>query len=210
VIAFAPDSKRLATGSTNNLVRIWDVSNDKPTLQSTLLAHNRSILAVNFTPDGKGLLSSDYEGKVLLWQLLGEKSTVPRSLLPRVGYTTTALAFAPDCKTLALAQRGPSNEITGEMHLVDVSGEFPRLVKKVKAHNVDVESIGFSPDGKRWASADQDGRVFVWETASGKKYREWQLPGPVSQVGFAPDGRHLAIANGNGAIYIVRLPGPGT
>jgi hypothetical protein len=63
----------------------------------------------------------------------------------------------------------------------------------------------FSPDGRTLAAAGLGGQVSLWETATGKKYREWQLPGPVHRLAFLEDGRHLVTANENGTFYVLRL-----
>jgi formylglycine-generating enzyme required for sulfatase activity len=72
-------------------------------------------------------------------------------------------------------------------------------------HTGDLQGLAVSPDGKALVSAALDGRVMLWDPATGAKLREWQLPGPVHAVAFANDGRHLATANGNGTVYILRI-----
>lgn len=47
-------------------------------------------------------------------------------------------------------------------------------------------------------------RYRLWDTASGKKTREWQMPG-AHGLAFAPDGRHLAVASASSTVYILRL-----
>ena len=59
-----------------------------------------------------------------------------------------------------------------------------------------------SPDGQILASAARDGNVILWESATGGKYREWQLPGTVYRVEFTEDGRHL-ISDSHGMRYLV-------
>lgn len=71
-----------------------------------------------------------------------------------------------------------------------------------------VSSVHYSPDGNKPVVAFDGGYVFLGDS-SGKKQREWQLPGPTAGhqgVRFAPDGGHLVIANSNATAYILRLP----
>ena len=68
-----------------------------------------------------------------------------------------------------------------------------------------VTSVAFAPDGQTLASAGPTGRLMLWQTATGQKLREWQLPGTILRVEFTPDGRHLALGNANGTVYVLRL-----
>ena len=56
-----------------------------------------------------------------------------------------------------------------------------------------MNSIAFSPDGIRIASASNDGTVKLWESATGREV--FTLRGHTSGVislAFSPDGQHLA------------------
>jgi WD40 repeat protein len=75
----------------------------------------------------------------------------------------------------------------------------------LKWHEAPVRCITFAPDGKTLVSGGADGRLILWDVATGDRIREWRFHGWVIWVAFAPDGRHLATANENGAIYLIRL-----
>jgi WD40 repeat protein len=68
-VSFAPDGKSLATASFDGKVRIWDLSDDKPTVDSTMEMKPTSIRYVQFSPDGKSLA-------VLILDELGEHIAV--------------------------------------------------------------------------------------------------------------------------------------
>ncbi len=88
----------------------------------------------------------------------------------------------------------------------DLDGGQPRVQASAKWHTDRVFAVTFAPNGKALASAGRDGRVILWDTATGAKWHEWLLPGLVHDVTYAADGRHLVIANGNGTAYVLRLP----
>ncbi len=63
-ISFTPDSETIASGSTDNLVRIWHRDG---TLLKTLAGHQAQVTNVSFTPDGEILASASQDGMVTLW-----------------------------------------------------------------------------------------------------------------------------------------------
>jgi WD40 repeat protein/predicted Ser/Thr protein kinase len=59
----------------------------------------------------------------------------------------------------------------------------------------------FSPDGTRIATAGEDGRTSVWETATGTMIVQWQShPTKVLSVAFRPDGRRLLTTSADGTV----------
>lgn len=74
-IAISPDSRLVAAGSLDKIVRVWDAANG--TLLERLEGHKDSVYSVAFMPDGKTLVSGSLDKTLRLWQLGGDRSKNP-------------------------------------------------------------------------------------------------------------------------------------
>jgi eukaryotic-like serine/threonine-protein kinase len=64
-LAFSPDGSRLATGCSDNTIRIWDIATGKDVCE--LRGHQAYVHAVTFSPDGTRLASASGDLTVRIW-----------------------------------------------------------------------------------------------------------------------------------------------
>jgi tetratricopeptide (TPR) repeat protein len=73
----------------------------------------------------------------------------------------------------------------------------------LKGHTGPIDSLAFSPDGSRLASACQDQTVKIWDVASAQELRTLKgHTNVVWSVAFSPDGSRLASASDDGTIKL--------
>lgn len=66
-VAISPDSRYVAAGSLDKIVRVWDVQTGH--LLERLEGHKDSVYSVAFMPDGKTIVSGSLDKTLKLWQL---------------------------------------------------------------------------------------------------------------------------------------------
>jgi uncharacterized caspase-like protein len=64
-VAFSRDGKMLATGGTDNTIKIWDLAGKRELV--TLKGHTANIESLDFSPDGRLLASASEDGSTFLW-----------------------------------------------------------------------------------------------------------------------------------------------
>jgi WD40 repeat protein len=65
-VAFSPDGTRLAWGSTDSAVKVWEEASGEI---YKLRGHTSSVHGVAFSPDGRLLASASQDGTVKIWQV---------------------------------------------------------------------------------------------------------------------------------------------
>lgn len=199
-LAFSPDGKTLASGSTESTIQLWDVASGKKTV--ALQGHANRIYTVAFSPDGKTLASGSADSTIRLWELATGKTTA--TLKGHAG-ALSSLSFSADGKTLASGSTyGGANDKT--LHLWDVAGAKNNAI--LGEYSNPVMCLALTPDGNTLAVGSQGNAIKLWNLASGRNTA--QLQGQteadvVWSVAISPDGKTLASGSSDRTVKLWEL-----
>ena len=200
-VAFSPDAKNLATGSSVDNVRLWDAQTGRLKLTMKYCADT-----VVFSPDGR-----------ILALLTGKTASAVDEVSARdSGIKLCDVQTGRIYRTLS----GDNHSITGidfspqENVLVSVSDKELKLwnVQTGRAIWVQKEqregrTVKFSLDGETIASGDGLGTVKLWDARNGQLKRHLQQrlqegTAAVLSLAFSPDSRMLAVGSWNGMVRV--------
>ncbi|MBL7221035.1 MAG: WD40 repeat domain-containing protein [Phycisphaerae bacterium] len=200
-IAFSLDGKQLAVGSRDGTIKIRNAVTGKE--QITLKSDAYVAMYVTFSADGKRLASlGSYRHRktaVKIWDTVtGQELQTFEETFLDVRRGPDLIALSPDGQHLVWASwRG--------LWLWDaVTGT---KLFGLKGHGGDLQSVAFSPDGKRLVSGSEswgDGErtIRIWDTISGKELLSLDGAGDVLSLAFSPDGKLLASGNSRNTVTI--------
>jgi COMPASS component SWD3 len=195
-LAWAPDSKCIATASDNKNVVVWDVEAQTPITKLT--GHKNFVFCVNFSPCGSRIISGDYEGGIRIWDLRMASSLreIPRGNGHRE--PVTAVQFNPKEDTSALFVSG---SLDGSYRIWDDKYMVSKTIYSEKNTKSPIGHVRFSPNGKYILVSSLDSTIrlsdYVAEK-SPKHYRGHKLERVCSAATFSvTHGKNQYVVSGS-------------
>jgi RNA polymerase sigma factor (sigma-70 family) len=195
-VAFSPDGTKLAAGTGDNEIKLWNLAGGlnmgRSSNPSTLAGHQGAVHSVAFSAHGKTLASGSQDRTIKLWAV---DTRQLRATLQGHRDEVLAVAFSTDGKTLASAGSDQS------IRLWDLSRR--QELRQLSGHDGPVEAVAFSPDGTILASGGRDGTVCFWDPQTGTRKERLQAHDEgVSTLAFSPDGLTLVTGSRDGRVKV--------
>gem|GEM_PF-2167272 len=206
-LRFCPTSSRLAVGSTNSLITIWDVAENK--LLFSLQQHMGPVEQIAWTPDGEIILSGSFDGVVRLWN--ARTGDLVRVIEVETEIEQDDDEFLEEAldQLLCLAHSPVGAILAVGMHdgqVILFSGASGEEIMRLDGHTGMVRGVAFSADGWLLAASSGDGAVRVWDMQTGDRMRTLTgYIGQVFSVTFSPDQHWLVAVGEEGSIRLTTV-----
>lgn len=152
-VKFSPDGLKLATGSKDTTVIIWDVDPRKHQvkLRRTLDGHSYGISFLQWSPDSKLLLVGGPEDCPNIWLWSVDEEKPPTTMTHSSDDSLTCGSFSPD------GGRFVAGGSRGQFHLCDLRGSVLDSWDGVR-----VTGLSFRSDNKTILASDTHNRIRVY------------------------------------------------
>ncbi|KAL3884122.1 hypothetical protein ACJMK2_030344, partial [Sinanodonta woodiana] len=193
VVCVAFDKKRLASGSVDRTIRIWDIKSG--TLISTLKGHAKGVWCLDFFTKNL-LISGGYDGTVRLWNL-------------RTGICAKTI-LAHDGPMWAMKRRDNTLATVSQDRTIKIWDIGRCLLQTTLfGHNSAVFAIDMDEEGKLVISGSADKSVKIWSLETGKCKRTFWVSPTTSVMAVSYSRGYFACSYGE-TICLYKAEGPKT
>jgi WD40 repeat protein len=198
----------LTVGEDSSIKRWeWDATKQRHIAKTLAPPGDDEITAAAYAAESQTLVFATYNARheTTIWRADLAKGNPEPILGPSRDRRAFLLAVAPKANLLAMSYSQGLKDSEEHTELWSLErGERVKIFARV------LYSLVFSPDGKRLAFGDSDGKVGLWDTQvlGGPEVFHVEPPSldahirAVTSLAFSPDGRKLASGSGDGTVIL--------
>ena len=192
-VAFTPDGRKLAVGTGDGGVSIWDLKRGTKVDATPGL---RAVSALAFTPDGTTLIRGAHSPVLAIMRLNRDQTKIEgTAFLPGVGGPLLALALSPDGKTVY------AGDFKGTIAQYEIADH--RFVNSKAVHASWVNGLAIDRSGEMLASAGSDNTVRLSRPKTLDEIHTFRVKeGEVRAVAISPDRKLVAAGIRYGGVRV--------
>ena len=211
-VAFSPDGSKLASGSLDNDIKIWDgtAAANTSTPIATLSGHSNGVRTVAYHPSGTKIASGSDDTTIKIWDATVTANTsTPIATISAHSALIHSVAFSPNGSKIASASKDYIIKIWDASKLDDTTPTAPLIT--VLGNLDEASSVVFYPTGSKLASASFENTIKIWDisrlddTTNPTTRLSATLSGHTDNVyaiNISPNGSRLASASYDGDVKI--------
>ena len=191
-VAWSPDGKRIASGSGDQTVQVWDATSGGHLF--IYRGHTTNINAVAWSPARTNQRIASASGN----SFFGGEHVVQIWNAATGVHILTYEGHTQPVHTVAWSPNGTRVASGSEDKTVQVwDARSGSRMLSFTGHKALVSAVAWSPDGTRIASASNDETVQVWDAHFAMPIFLFSHTSTVNAVAWSPDGTRIASASGN-------------
>ena len=196
ILGLSHDGKTLVSGGDDNLIKLWEIGQQKPTPsnyeQNVLRGHGSWIRGASFSSNNQALFSGGYDREIRFWNLNSKRNKI---VIQSESQTVA-------CEVSPKGDRLVTTTEDGKAKVWDTkTGKELALLQD--GHRFLSTTAVVTPDGGTMFTAAGDNTVRVWDYRTGIETKTINNTGLRSLMSLSRDGRRIATGeSGEDAIRI--------